>query len=276
MPDWLSNPDNLRLLFFAGGLGLFFLIETLFTARSWHIRRGKRARVHASMAVFNTVFMRLVVIAPFLLWVDFVGQQGWGLAPMLGYVGVAEIIATIIVFDFFDYVWHRLNHRIPLLWRFHKVHHVDTHVDVTTALRFHPGELTISTFAKALWILMWGPSLWAFAAFEISVSLASQFHHSNIDFPDRVERWLRLVVVTPRYHTSHHTVARRTGDANFSTILIIWDHIFGSYQEPDDQEMQYLGLPEGRESTMSFFTWLAQPFRDSNRLQAIDTKAGPT
>jgi len=275
MLEALRNPDNLRLIFFLGGFAALFLIETLFSARSWHIRRGKRARVHASMAVFNTVFMRLLVVAPFLYWADLVASEGWGLSPLLGYVGIAEIIATIIVFDFFDYVWHRLNHRVPVLWRFHKVHHVDTHVDITTALRFHPGELTISAFAKGLWILLWGPSLWAFAAFEISVSLASQFHHSNIDFPEKVERWLRLIIVTPRYHTSHHTVARRTGDANFSTILIIWDHIFGTYQEPDAQEMQRLGLLEERENTMSFFAWLAQPFRGTNRLQAIQRQSGP-
>ncbi len=264
-----DNPDSLRLLFFLGGFGLFFLAESLFSARKWKAPRSKRAGVHASMAVFNTVFLRLLVIAPFLLWADYVMDQGWGLAPFLGYVGVAEIIATIIVLDFFDYVWHRLNHRVGNLWRFHKVHHVDTHVDVTTALRFHPGELFISAFAKGLWILLWGPSLWAFAAFEISISLAAQFHHTNIDFPRSVERFLRLFIVTPRFHTSHHTVERRTGDANFGTIFIIWDRIFGTYEEPDEQEMQTLGLPEGRDSYLSFSTWLAEPFKRTNRLQDI-------
>ncbi|MDZ7844361.1 MAG: sterol desaturase family protein [Anaerolineales bacterium] len=155
-----------------------------------------------------------------------------------------------------------------LLWRFHKVHHVDTHVDVTTALRFHPGELFISFFVKLLWIAAWGPSLVGFAVFEICVSLASQFHHSNIDFPERWERRLRLFIVTPRFHTSHHTVSRRTGDANFATIFIVWDRLFGTYREPDPREMRELGLAEGRGDYLSFGTWLAEPFRHRNQNQA--------
>lgn len=221
------------------------------------------------MAVFNTVFLRLLVVAPFLLWVNYVMTQGWGLSPFLGYVGIAEIIASVIVLDFFNYVWHRLNHRMNPLWRFHKVHHVDTHVDVTTALRFHPGELFISAFAKGIWILLWGPSLWAFAVFEISISLAAQFHHANIDFPDPVERFLRLFIITPRFHTSHHTVERRTGDANFGTIFVVWDRVFGSYEEPDEKEMEILGLPEGRDNYLSFSAWLVEPFKRTNRLQDI-------
>lgn len=271
-----ENPDSLRLTLFLGGFALLFLVESLFSARKWQENRAKRAGVHAGMAVFNTVFMRLLVLAPFLLWADWVSENDWGLAPLLGYTGVAEIIATIIVLDFFDYIWHRLNHRVPVLWRFHKVHHVDTHVDVTTALRFHPGELTISAFAKASWILIWGPSVWAFAAFEIAISLAAQFHHANIAFPKNVERWLSLIIVTPRFHTAHHTVARRTGDGNFSTIFSLWDHIFGSYGEPDDEEMKTLGLPEGRQTYLSFSTWLLEPFRSTNRLQDIGRDPGPS
>lgn len=270
----MIGPDSARLLFFVGGFALLFLIETLYSSRRWQQSRARRVGTHAGMAVFNTVFLRLLVVAPFLLWANWVAEQGWGLAPLLGYTGLAGIIAAVIVLDFFDYGWHRLNHRVRTLWCFHKVHHVDTHVDVTTALRFHPGELFISAFAKGLWILIWGPSVWGFAAFEIGISLAAQFHHSNIDFPDRVERWLRLIIVTPRFHTSHHTVARRTGDANFGTIFIVWDRIFGSYREPDDLEMQTLGLPEGRDDYLSFSAWLAQPFQSANRLQDIKTGDG--
>jgi len=141
-------------------------------------------------------------------------------------------------------------------------------VDVTTALRFHPGELFISFFVKLLWIAAWGPTLVGFAAFEIAVSLASQFHHSNIDLPERWERFLRLFIVTPRFHTSHHTVSRRTGDANFATIFIVWDRLFGTYREPDEIEMQELGLAEGRDDYLSFTTWLTEPFSPRNQNQA--------
>ncbi len=257
--------DELKLTIFLGGFALLYLVESLAAQRPWQEPRSDRLRTHAGMAVFNTVILKLVLLAPFLYWADFVFSQGWGLAPLLGYSGIGGIIATIVVLDMMDYWWHRFNHRVGVLWRFHKVHHVDTHVDITTALRFHPGELFISFFVKLVWIAIWGPSLVAFIAFEIAVSLASQFHHSNIDFPDRWERFLRLFLVTPRFHTSHHTVARRTGDANFSTIFIVWDRLFGTYAEPDATEMEHLGLAEGRKDYLSFGTWLTEPFRQRNQ-----------
>lgn len=266
--------ESAKLWIFLGGFALFFLAETLAGARPWDAPRRKRLGVHAAMAGFNTVVLRLMLLAPFLFWTDHVAEQGWGLAPWLGYAGVGGMVATVIVFDFFDYWWHRFNHRFGFLWRFHKVHHVDTHVDVTTALRFHPGELFISFFVKAVWIVIWGPSVAGFALFEISVSLASQFHHANIDFPERWERFLRLFIVTPRFHTSHHTVTRRTGDANFATVLIVWDRLFGTYQEPDATEMRVLGLAEGRDSYLSFGTWLTEPLRRRNQAQANPERRG--
>jgi sterol desaturase/sphingolipid hydroxylase (fatty acid hydroxylase superfamily) len=257
-----------KLPIFVAGFAVFFVIETLAAERPWQAPRGQRLRAHALMALFNQVVLKLVLLAPFLVWSEYVFQQGWGLAPMLGYSGLGGIVATVIVLDMFDYWWHRFNHRFGLLWRFHKVHHADTHVDVTTALRFHPGELFISYFVKLGWILIWGPSLVGFALFEVAVSLASQFHHSNIDLPERWERFLRLFLVTPRFHTSHHTVSRRTGDANFATIFIVWDRLFGTYREPDFAEMEELGLAEGREDYLSFMSWLAEPFVDRNQDQA--------
>lgn len=260
--------DDVKLPIFLAGFALFFLLEGVVSARPWQDARGERLRMHAIVAVLNTVLLRVVLLAPFLFWSDYVFGQGWGLASVIGYSGIGGIVATIIVFDMFDYWWHRFNHRVGFFWRFHKVHHVDTHVDVTTALRFHPGELFISYFVKLAWIVIWGPSVAGFVAFEIAVSLASQFHHSNIDFPDRWERLLRWVIVTPRFHTSHHTVNRRTGDANFATIFIVWDRLFGTYREPDAEEMKTLGLADGRSDYLSFGAWLTEPLTPRNQNQA--------
>lgn len=208
----------------------------------------------------NNVVLGLTVVVPLLMWQGFVYSRGWGLCPLLGLEGASQIIVSLVIFDLLNYWWHRWNHRIALLWRFHKVHHVDTHVDVTTSMRFHPGELLISSLFKAGWILVLGPSLWAFVIFEVSVTVASQFHHTNIDFSDRLESILRSFIVTPRYHTAHHTVKRRTGNNNFGTILIFWDKLFGSYFEPDYEEMKQLGLAKGRDSYLSFAATLTGPF----------------
>ena len=134
-------------------------------------------------------------------------------------------------------------------------------MDVTTALRFHPGELLISAVVKALWVLIWGPTVVAWFLFEALVSLCAQFHHSNIDFPDAVERWLAWFIVTPRFHAAHHAVDRHFANANFATIFSLWDKVFRTYAQPGDggattQAADALGLPEGRELAFSPLAWL--------------------
>ena len=268
MPSTL-DPNSLRLILFLGGLVSMASVESLWTARPWLHSRLRRWFLHSFLAVLNTCVVRLIVAVPLLWWAQMVRQEGWGLASGLGISGLPEILVSLVVLDFFDYWWHRWNHMVPFFWRFHKVHHQDTHLDVSTSLRFHVGELLISGVVKAGWILVLGPSLWAFALFEMATSLASQFHHANIVFPARVEHCLRKILVTPYFHASHHTVARTTGDANYSTIFILWDHLCGSYRTPPRQELGALGLPQGREQDLSLGAALKGPWLPENGLQAL-------
>lgn len=258
--------DGGRLAIFLGGLLFFALVESFFAARRWRGGRARRALFHVSVAAVNTVLVRLFVYVPFLMWVVYVEQQGWGISRWLGLDGWLEIVLSLIVLDAFDYFWHRANHRIPFLWRFHKAHHADVEMDVTTALRFHPGELFLSAFAKAAWVLVWGPTAIAWFVFEGLISLCAQFHHSNIDLPDSVERRLSKIIVTPRFHTSHHVVDRRYGDANFSTIFSFWDPLFGSYSQVPQAQLtdDAIGLPEGRDVTLSLRAWFIEPFSTRN------------
>jgi len=263
------NLDSGKLVVFIVGLLLFLIIETIIPKRPWRGSRLKRIAFHSGVAALNTVTIRILAYVPFLLWIVYVEEEGWGISRWLHIVGWTEIILSIVVLDLFDYFWHRANHRISILWRFHKAHHSDIAMDVTTALRFHPTELLVSSLMKALWVVIWGPTVVAWFLFEALVSLCAQFHHSNIDFPDWVENWLSWIIVTPRFHAAHHAVDRQFGDANFSTILSIWDRIFGSYSRPADggattQAEDALGLPEGRHLTFSPIGWLLEPFRKDN------------
>jgi sterol desaturase/sphingolipid hydroxylase (fatty acid hydroxylase superfamily) len=250
----------LRLIVFVGGLGVMLLMETLWPCRAWETPRGRRLVFHLGLSVINNVILRLTVFGPLLYLSLFVIDNNIGLLRLAGLNGAENIIAGLIIMDGLDYWWHRFNHTIPFLWRFHKVHHVDTHVDTTTSLRFHPGELLISAVVKAGWIVLLGPEVLGFLIFEVSVTLFSQFHHSNIDLPDRAESVARSLIVTPRFHAAHHTVTPRTGNANYSAILIFWDKLFGTYNEPDYEEMEYLGLAKGRESYLSLRETLKAPF----------------
>lgn len=261
--------DGGRLMLFLGGFSLFILLESIFPARRWQQSRVKRLFFHAAVAAFNTVLVRLLIYVPFLLWVVYVEQQGWGISRWLGLDGWLEIVLSLIMLDLFDYFWHRANHRIPFLWRFHKAHHADNEMDVTTALRFHPGELMLSSLAKASWVVIWGPTAIAWFIFEGLISLCAQFHHSNFDLPDPIERVLARVLVTPRFHTSHHVVDRRYGDANFSTIFSFWDPLFRSYNQVPKVRDGHLagdaiGLPEAREMTLSIRAWFTEPFSRRN------------
>ena len=261
--------DTGKLVIFLGGLLLFLGIETLAPKRPWRESRFKRLIFHGGIAALNTILIRLLIYVPLLVWIVYVEQQGWGISRWLGLKGWVELLATLVVIDLFDYFWHRANHRVIFLWRFHKAHHADTAMDVTTALRFHPGELMISALAKAIWIAIWGPTAIAWFLFEAMVSLCAQFHHSNVDFPDRVEGAISALIVTPRFHASHHAVHRQYGDANFSTIFSLWDRLLHTYERPEGSNAIFnteygLGLPEARDRVFSPRAWLSEPFQTSN------------
>ena len=261
--------DAGRLLVFLGGFFAFFSLETFLPNRKSLQKRLQRLRFHLLLALFNTVLVRVFLYVPFLLWVVYVEQQGWGISRWLGLSGWLEIIISLVVLDAFDYFWHRANHSYSFLWRFHKAHHSDTEMDVSTALRFHPGELILSSVAKATWVVVWGPSAIAWFVFEALVSLCAQFHHSNIDFPDTLEKPLAMILVTPRFHTSHHIVERRYGHANFSTIFSFWDVLFASYCQFDltagaHLKSSAIGLPEQRELAFSLRAWFTEPFSRRN------------
>ena len=263
----LLDLDQGRLIVFLVGLSLIALIEARFSHRAHSGYFTWRWLMHLGIAGFNTLVMRALVFVPLLLWLVHCQEQGWGLARWLGLSGWEEFVISLVVLDALDYWWHRWNHRVPLLWRFHKAHHADNEIDVSTALRFHPGELLISGGMKAIWIVLWGPSAVAWFVFEAAVSLSAQWHHANIDLPDTVESKLKHFIVTPRYHAMHHMVDRSHGDAYFSTVFSIWDVIWkttGTYLARDEMRDVELGLPDGRESGQSALEWIMEPVRKRN------------
>ncbi len=269
--------DRGKLVVFLGGLLFFVILEAVFPKRHQSMSFASRLSFHLIIALLNTLIVRALVFVPFLYWTVYLEQQGWGISRLLGLKGWIEILCSFVVLDLFDYVWHRCNHRIKFLWRFHKAHHTDTEIDVSTSLRFHPGELFLSAITKAAWLFIWGPTAIAWFLFEASVSLSAQFHHSNIDFPDEIENRILWILVTPRFHACHHAVKRKYGDANFSTILSVWDRIFGSFELPlkngeATSGMNTIGLPEDRNLSFSFLEWIREPMSERNLSLANSNK----
>ena len=259
--------DGGRLTVFVVGFSLCFVLERLFSARKATLPPLRRIFMHAGIAACNTTLVRVISYVPLLAWIVHVEEMGWGVSRWLGLSGWTEFLLSIIVLDLFDYFWHRANHRLPFLWRFHKAHHMDNDMDVFTALRFHPGELLISSLAKGTWVVVWGPSAIAWFLFEALVSLCAQIHHTNVDLPDNLEKKLSLFIVTPRFHASHHLVEREFGNQNFSTIFSFWDPLFGSLSRKlsnDKIKNQALGLPQERDQTMSILQFLLEPLKHRN------------
>lgn len=153
------------------------------------------------------------------------------------------ILVVVLVLDAVSYAWHRANHRIALLWRFHQVHHSDESFTASTALRFHPGELLLSLPVRLLAVVLIGASPAAVAAFEVGFAFANLFEHGNIGLPSRLERRLAGVVVTPALHRRHHANRRPDLDSNFGTIFTAWDRLLGTYGDSSSAVRFDTGLP---------------------------------
>jgi sterol desaturase/sphingolipid hydroxylase (fatty acid hydroxylase superfamily) len=158
-------------------------------------------------------------------------------------------VLGVLALDAVSYAWHRANHRWPLLWRFHRVHHADAAFHVTTALRFHPGELLLALPVRLAAVLALGVPPAGVLLFEIVFGTANLLEHGNFELPARVERAARRVLVTPALHRAHHTADWRELDTNFGTVLSLWDRLAGTLRTSEPGRHIVTGLPDGSDET---------------------------
>lgn len=151
---------------------------------------------------------------------------------------------AILLLDAWLYFWHRINHRVPFLWRFHRVHHSDLHMDVTTANRFHTGEIVMSAILRVPLIILLGVSIEQLALYELLMFAVVQFHHANISVSAKWDRILRVVIATPYMHKVHHSRWQPETDSNYSSLLSIWDRLFRSFRLTENPESIRIGLDE--------------------------------
>jgi sterol desaturase/sphingolipid hydroxylase (fatty acid hydroxylase superfamily) len=189
-------------------------------------RHGLRNLV---MTALNGAVLGLV-FAGLNLTVALAAQQyGLGLLRVIGLSGTALLVTAFLAVDAWTYWWHRFNHLNRFLWRFHRMHHSDPDVDVTTGTRFHVGEVTISSIVRLALIPIIGIPLEAIILYDAVQLPVILLHHSNIALPSRVDRTLSLLLVTPFMHKVHHSRVRNETDSNFSSVLSVWDRMFGSF-----------------------------------------------
>jgi sterol desaturase/sphingolipid hydroxylase (fatty acid hydroxylase superfamily) len=154
-----------------------------------------------------------------------VERRRFGLVKRLRLPLWLEVCAAVVLMDYTLYLWHILTHRVPALWRFHAVHHIDLDMDASTAIRFHFGELVLSTPWRVAQVVAIGTSPLALSIWQTGLLASILFHHSNLELPLDVERRLSRVVVTPRMHGIHHSAFRRETESNWSSGLSVWDRL---------------------------------------------------
>lgn len=211
-----------KALFVVGALVLLLALDRIYPVA--RVVGGlKRVAKNLSLAGVNAILSGLIVVPLSALAASH--ALDWRPDWWSGGVG---LVLDLLLLDCWIYWWHRLNHEWPLLWRFHEVHHLDEFLDASSALRFHFGEVLLSSAVRAGVILVLGVPLLSVVLFETLLSLVTMFHHSNVRLPPRLERALSFLIVTPSIHWVHHHALRRDTDSNYSALLSVWDHLFRS------------------------------------------------
>jgi len=201
-------------------------------------------------------------------------RKKWGLLKIARLPRALETILAVALLDYTLYVWHVLTHRVPFLWRFHVVHHIDLDLDASTALRFHFAEMVISVPWRAAQIVVIGVSPLAFAAWQAFLLPSILFHHSNVRLSKDVERYLMYLIVTPRMHGIHHSIVEEETNSNWSSGLAIWDRLYRTVKTGVLQDKIIIGVPTYREPDEVILTKvLKMPF-EKQKLPRDLPKAG--
>jgi sterol desaturase/sphingolipid hydroxylase (fatty acid hydroxylase superfamily) len=262
----MENEASIRLSIFLGLFVALALAELALPRRTKGAKRSTRWVTNWALVIIDTLTLRLL---SFLLPVLAVGAalnaqtQTWGLFNNVELPIALEFVLAIFILDFLIWGQHLITHKIPVLWRLHQVHHADTHMDVTTAIRFHPIEIALSMLLKIGAVFLLGPSALAVIVFEIMLNGLAMFSHSNLKLPLWLDRILRKVIVTPDMHRVHHATERSEHDSNYGFALSIWDRIFGTYidQPEHGHEDMKIGLrwQDEQPEKLGWSLWL--PFK---------------
>lgn len=259
----MTDEQTIRLAFFFGVLAVVAVWEVIAPRRTLTDSKGRRWVVNLSLVVIYTAVVRfLLPILPVGLAL-IAQERGWGILNNIILPSWSKVALAVAALDFVIYLQHVLFHFLPILWRLHRMHHTDLDIDVTTGNRFHPIEIVISAGIKLGAVALIGPPVAAVVAFEIVLNATSQFNHGNIRIPETLDRWLRMVVVTPDMHRVHHSIIPRETNSNFGFNLPWWDRLCGTYRSQPElgHTGMSIGLKEFRDSTELILPQLLlQPF----------------
>ncbi|MEW6584147.1 MAG: sterol desaturase family protein [Nitrospirota bacterium] len=264
----IDNEVYIRLGFFFGIFIFMSMWETTAPRRALTQSKGTRWFHNLILTTLNSILVRLIFPAAAVGAALVSSEHGWGLFNNVELPEAFAGITAVIVLDLIIYAQHFYFHKIALFWRLHRMHHTDLDVDVTTGARFHPVEIILSMAIKMLAVIILGAPVWSVVAFEVFLNATSMFNHSNVYMNERIDKVLRLLVVTPDMHRVHHSVIIKETDSNFGFNLSWWDRLFRTYTDQPfaGHKGMKLGLANYRDKKWLTLPWmLAVPFAGRER-----------
>ncbi|XQW83502.1 sterol desaturase family protein [Thalassotalea piscium] len=260
----MTNEVWWRLGCFFSILIIMMLLEWQNPARQSPIKSSTRWLANFGLVFMSSVIARLTVPVGLTAIALYNQDHAIGLFNQLTLPNTVTIVVSLLLLDMIIYWQHRLFHKIPVLWRLHQVHHADAHVDASTGLRFHPIEIVISILIKIIAVTLLGVPALAVLIFEIVLNGLALFNHANIRLPNKIEKPLRLILMTQILHRIHHSQVVKETNSNFGFSVIWWDKVFHSYMDKankKDTEIN-IGLIEYPEAKVNASLWqlLIMPF----------------
>jgi sterol desaturase/sphingolipid hydroxylase (fatty acid hydroxylase superfamily) len=258
LDTWIiENADSVQFALFFTLFLIFGFVEGLVPKRSGPMHRNERWLTNFLLTGLNVLVLSVLPVTFFgmAVWAQ---ERAYGLfnsiALPLGWLVAANLLAR----GFISFYTHYLMHKVPLLWLLHRVHHLDTELDVTTTVRFHPIEFAVSLLIGVPFVIAFGMTPWVLLFYELLDAAVTLFSHANIRLPKSINVVLRYFIVTPDLHRVHHSSWQPETDSNFGAVFPIWDIIFGTFHTETrmPQETMELGLEEVRDKRTNQFLWL--------------------
>lgn len=235
-------PTSFRASLLIGGIVLFWILEGVLPLFTFQYRKVR----HAGLNLFFTLTTMIIGfgLAGALLWAsDFTSSRQIGLLYLIELPLWAKIFLGILLLDFIGaYFIHWLEHQVKWMWKFHLIHHSDTTVDVTTGLRHHPGETVFRIFFTILAVLLIGAPIGIIMLYQSLSVLFAHLTHANVHMPEKADRLLSYVFITPNMHKVHHHYQQPLTDSNYGNIFSFWDRFFGTYQQVEDTKSLTYGI----------------------------------
>ena len=253
--------ETLKFFLYWGGIVLFLLLELKISYRPASVAKSRRWLANLPLSIVNGAVYHACYFTLIMGVMVLVAEKELGLLHTFSLPLWLKTGLGILILDFFIYIWHLLNHTVPFFWRFHRVHHSDMNMDVSTANRFHLGELLLSGLLRLALVYTFGIPLTAYFLFEILVNLSIQFHHSSIRISPAFEKVWMLLSVPPSMHRIHHSVKIKERDSNYGALFSIWDRLLGTLTTHVDQEQMVIGIGSHRNfNKLGFWHLMLMPF----------------